>query len=159
MDKLEDLKFPAVKATVCPICERVSKSGIHAPGDICKNPVDDAGDGAFGPCPGVMETLREDGKPYQPSNGSEGQDFTESWCNQCEREREYRESEGEDWEKCCPILGASMANSVGDDDYPKEWIYKDGKPVCTAFVTEGRETHPIDDKTLPMFPEKEADVE
>lgn len=98
-----------------------------------------------------MGYIMKDGDSYQPSNGSEGQGFTESWCNQCEREREYRESECEDYKKACDILGASMRYSIKDPDYPKEWIYKDGKPVCTAFVTEGREVHPIDDKTLPLF--------
>jgi len=27
-----------------------------------------------------------------------------------------------------------MCYGVNEPQYPKEWIYKDGKPTCTAFV-------------------------
>jgi len=26
-----------------------------------------------------------------------------------------------------------MIYEIGDPQYPKQWIYKDGKPTCTSF--------------------------
>ena len=34
-------------------------------------------------------------KPYQPSNGSEGEGFQEAFCNHCERDRAFRETDYE----------------------------------------------------------------
>jgi len=74
----------------------------------------------------------------------------EAWCNQCERDRAYRESEG--CEPGCEILVNTMAYEVDDPRYPVQWVYgQDGKPRCTAFIPEG-ETIPFrDDKTIDMF--------
>lgn len=74
----------------------------------------------------------EDGKPYRPSNGTEGTSFVEGgWCNRCKADRAYRENEltalG------CDILARSLAFNVDDPGYPKEWVWKGGEPVCTAF--------------------------
>lgn len=99
----------------------------------------------------------KDGDPYQPSSGTEGIGFMEGFCVHCEREREYNESEGEDIDKACEILSATMRVDPGHPDYPKQWIYKDGKPVCTAYIAEGKEIPIVDDKTLPMFPEIEKE--
>ena len=93
----------------------------------------------------------KDGKSYQPSNGTEGMGFMENFCFHCEHERECNESEGVDVDKACEILSATMRVDSGHPNYPKEWIYKDGKPTCTAYIEEGKEIPYVDDKTLPMF--------
>lgn len=65
------------------------------------------------------------GKPYQPSNGTEGVAFTEIYCDNCRYETIERQ---------CSILTASLVNDIDDPDYPKQWIYnKKGYPTCTAF--------------------------
>jgi hypothetical protein len=96
------------------------------------------------------------GQKYQPSNGSEGEIFTSSWCGECARDLAM--SEGMPIEECddnqkCEILGRSFL-SIDDSQYPSEWQYgKDGQPRCTAFVFAG---HPIpvkDENTVDMFAE------
>ena len=70
-------------------------------------------------------------KLYRPSNGTEGMDFTERFCDQCVHEEKYqRTQEGED---ACVILSNSMRYEIDDPDYPKEWIYQNGRAVCTKF--------------------------
>lgn len=65
------------------------------------------------------------GKPYRPSNGTEGEMFYEQNCMRCTRETE---------DEPCVIFGMSMFNDIGDPDYPTEWKYdQDGRPQCTAF--------------------------
>lgn len=65
---------------------------------------------------------------YRPSNGSEGDSFMARWCfDGC---RKHTES------KPCRIMGRSLFNSINDPDYPKEWVYKDGVPICTAYTTQ-----------------------
>jgi hypothetical protein len=80
------------------------------------------------------------GKPYRPSNGTEGEIFMCGWCDRCERDRAYRNDEGDS----CPIVAAAFAYSIGEPGYPKEWVYAadGGGPVCTAFVEEGKPTGP-----------------
>lgn len=70
-------------------------------------------------------------KPYEPSNGTEGDGFRAEWCERCARDN---------WNEGtlrggCAILGASMIFSAGQQGYPKQWVYgSDGEPRCTAFV-------------------------
>jgi len=62
------------------------------------------------------------GKPYRPSNESEGEMFYGSYCDSCKR------AVG------CPIVCMAMAVDIDDEGYPKEWVYgDDGQPTCTAF--------------------------
>lgn len=61
----------------------------------------------------------EDGKPYRPCNGTEGDIFCTRWCKQCDRDDE---------EVYCGILTAALCGQ-----YPEEWLYQDNKPICTAF--------------------------
>ncbi|KKC25794.1 hypothetical protein WP12_12110 [Sphingomonas sp. SRS2] len=67
---------------------------------------------------------------YRPSNGSEGRDFMNRWCGVCERDRAFREGEGDS----CEIAAMTMAVSVDDPAYPREWR-QDGPngPRCTAY--------------------------
>ena len=72
------------------------------------------------------------GKPYRPSNGSEGEMFSDRYCDDCKRDAGFQETQDE--ALGCPIIAASMAFDVGDEGYPKEWIYgDDGQPTCTVF--------------------------
>lgn len=75
------------------------------------------------------------GKPYQPSNGTDGMCFTDAYCDRCESDALYRETDhGPDG---CQILAASMLYTIGEPEYPKEWKYgDDGYPTCTAFEAE-----------------------
>ena len=62
------------------------------------------------------------GKPYRPSNGTEGEMFMEMFCDRCSKL------------SCCRIVGLSMAVEKDDPEYPKEWVFdSEGCPTCTAF--------------------------
>lgn len=74
-----------------------------------------------------------EGKPYQPSNGSEGCWFTGKFCEQCIHEKYSHTMNDND--KSCDILPRTMCFSINDPEYPKEWIYDaENKPTCTAWV-------------------------
>lgn len=66
---------------------------------------------------------------YRPSNGTEGEIFMHQFCSRCERDR-YAS-------RPCSIIGRTMALSVNEKGYPKEWIRDAGQwpgnPRCTAF--------------------------
>lgn len=71
------------------------------------------------------------GKQWVPSNGSEGQDFVESWCMRCERDRAIREgvpaNECAD-DELCRILTSSFIGKV------VEWReLPDGSLTCIGF--------------------------
>lgn len=73
------------------------------------------------------------GKPYRPSNGTEGAIFMGMWCGHCERDRAFREDTGDS----CPIAADAMVFDVEDEAYPRQWRYDDnGVPECTGFVEE-----------------------
>lgn len=72
-----------------------------------------------------------DGKPYRPSNGTEGLVFMDSLCFKCRNDHAHQASGGE--EPGCRIIADSMCYSPGDPKYPTEWVWKDGQPTCTAF--------------------------
>ena len=78
-----------------------------------------------------MKNLRCKNKKYCPSNGTEGMEFMERFCLKCEKDAKYQETmSGEDG---CQILAKTMLYDINNPEYPKEWIYKNGKPICTAF--------------------------
>lgn len=60
---------------------------------------------------------------YRPNSGTEGMDFTANWCTRCKL----------DVNEDCDILAMTFAVSVEHPDYPSEWTYERGEPVCTAF--------------------------
>lgn len=87
-------------------------------------------------------------KKYRPSNHTEGEIFMSAWCYQCEREKQFRETD----EKPCAIVFASMVSEIEDENYPTEWNYDDNDaPQCTAFVPEGEEIPFRDELTVDMF--------
>lgn len=81
--------------------------------------------------PDLGEHAPQDGKPYRPSNGTEGCYFQEGWCQNCKRDQAFQESP--DTGEGCSIIANSMAYSPGDPRYPTQWIWQHGEPVCTEF--------------------------
>ena len=75
-----------------------------------------------------VSMLTEKPRPYQPSNGSEGEWFMTKYCYRCEH---YNERVG------CPIVNNTMLYDVRSAEYPREWVYQEDGPVCTAFVLKG----------------------
>jgi len=65
------------------------------------------------------------GKPYMPSNGTEGMNFIGSWCEECI----HQHPDPNKKPQCVDVLLKSI---IGEQ--PKEWIYDDeGYPKCTKF--------------------------
>jgi len=90
-------------------------------------------------------------KKYQPSSGTEGDMFIETFCDRCEHDREYRETESNP----CEILNNTLVFDVGDEQYPEEWTYdKGGHPICTKFLLEGTPIIPEGSVELPFEPEE-----
>lgn len=91
------------------------------------------------------------GKPYRPSNGTEGEMFQEGLCHRCARDPDTGGS-------MCEILLASMLFSIGDPGYPPEWVYdRTGRPTCTAFHDAASGEPPPEPRcgsTLDMFGEE-----
>ncbi len=77
----------------------------------------------------------EPGKPYRPSNGSEGRLFEDWFCAGCVWDHLAHMG---DLENGCEIFARALAFNVGDDWYPTEWVIaEDGYPTCTAFDPDG----------------------
>ncbi len=79
--------------------------------------------------PDLDKHAPQDGAPYRPSNGTEGEYFDEGWCANCKADKNFRDDNGEG----CPIIARALAYDVGDDGFPSEWQWQNGEPVCTAF--------------------------
>lgn len=86
---------------------------------------------------------------YRPSNGTEGADFIDYWCGNCERDRGFRENP--DSGTGCEIIASTMIYEIDHPYYPKEWCYVDGKPCCTAFIEEGGQIRKRCENTRDMF--------
>lgn len=61
-------------------------------------------------------------------------------------------------QKNCDIVLMAMLHSPGHPEYPKEWIYRDGKPTCTKFVkwdwdNDGNPDDPDNPKAPPPPPD------
>lgn len=73
------------------------------------------------------------GKPYQPSNGTEGSMFEEAFCEQCIHEKFIHTGNRKD--KKCQIYSNALVFEPKDKEYPKQWRWgADGYPECTAWV-------------------------
>ena len=73
------------------------------------------------------------GKPYQPSNGTEGMMFEAEFCDICLVDEKYRQTL--DGTYGCRILDFAMMREPTDKDYPNQWTHdKEGKPICTGFI-------------------------
>lgn len=82
---------------------------------------------------------------YQPASSVEYDNFCKRFCENCECDRKYRET----GHHGCDILGDALLYEIHAEQYPKEWTYKNLKPVCTAFKEVGRPYRC--DKTIDMF--------
>ena len=72
------------------------------------------------------------GESYRPSNGFEGDVFDGAFCSHCVHDWKFRETR--DGEDGCEILRGTLFLNVGDEGYPKEWVWDDeGWPICTKF--------------------------
>jgi hypothetical protein len=72
-------------------------------------------------------------KPYQPSNGSEGDWFTSKFCDRCKHNDDQVE-------RYCDILTRAYWCLPSEPAYPSEWITDDSGPRCTAFEPDGGES-------------------
>lgn len=99
--------------------------------------------GIYDPADAAEYFAKKAGKKFRPSNGTEGECFIDSWCGECAR----------DVDDDCPIVAATFAFDVGDDEYPAEWQYgTDGQPKCTAWVAlDDPIPTPRCDQTADMF--------
>lgn len=68
---------------------------------------------------------RSAGKPYRPSNGTEGMMFESAYCDRCIH---FVNDES------CDILIDALIYEINEPNYPKEWVYdSNGNPTCTKF--------------------------
>lgn len=68
-------------------------------------------------------------EPYRPANGTEGALFMCRFCDQCARDRAFRNGTGDS----CPIAAATLVYRIDDPEYPPEWRQDSSGPYCTAF--------------------------
>ena len=67
-------------------------------------------------------------KKYRPSCGTEGLMFFEKYCANCKHDSKEEEP--------CEIIMYTMFYDIDEPEYPKEWIYQDDKPTCTAHTPQ-----------------------
>lgn len=82
--------------------------------------------------------LANESKKYRPSNGAEGENFQELWCNLCSKDKEFRDHLAANKVGAvpsgCEILAATLCFNADQEEYPAEWTYTEkGQPCCTAF--------------------------
>lgn len=67
-------------------------------------------------------------RPYQPSNGTEGDIFMGQFCYRC-----VKFPHSPDAKNQCMIVLRTMAHNVTDPEYPIQWQHGPDGPTCTAF--------------------------
>lgn len=72
----------------------------------------------------------ENTRPYQPSNGTEGDIFMGKFCSNCSKHPISRDAKNQ-----CMILLKSFAYSISDKDYPKQWVQDNNGARCTSFIS------------------------
>ena len=66
------------------------------------------------------------GKPYMPSNGTEGMGFTAAFCDTCI----HQHPDPDKKPQCDDVLCEALCGNQ-----PKEWVYNStGNPTCTKYV-------------------------
>lgn len=93
----------------------------------------DAGDGLDLFTDDFAEVMKKRaGKPYRPSNGTEGDMFQVLFCGRCTKDSYDPETGGGE---LCPIIGDTMCCDVDSPEYPKAWVISErGQPVCKEFA-------------------------
>ena len=90
---------------------------------------------------------------YQPSNGSEGDYFTDKYCMNC-----LHCDPDPKGSKQCEILMRTLIYHVSDPEYPNEWCYDENdKPQCTSWQkwdweNDGDPDDPDNPKAPPLPP-------
>lgn len=84
--------------------------------------------------PAFIELDVEDGTKYCPSNGTEGDIFMSHFCFKCIRHPISSEAKTQ-----CRILMKSFFHKIHEKEYPKQWRYKNGRPLCTSFKSREEE--------------------
>ena len=75
------------------------------------------------------------GKPYRPSNSTEGEMFMERWCSGCIKKS-----------------GCSILNNALVGKQSRSWRYDDnGVPECTSFQDQRKRTNYRCRKTEDLF--------
>ena len=95
-------------------------------------------------------------KPYIPSNGTEGLEFTSKFCECCQH---WQEGPEPDCPIGCPIANATLFSSPGDVYYPSQWVQNDdGKNArCLAHFPKAKRK--IVETTEPLSPEQKEWLE
>jgi hypothetical protein len=71
-------------------------------------------------------------KKYRPSNGTEGDQFINRFCDHCAYEKFIHTSNSNDLK--CEILSKSLLYNINEAEYPEEWQYNSrNKPICTQY--------------------------
>ena len=84
------------------------------------------------------------GDLYRPTNGDEGLAFDTMFCDYCQKDIVWRETQRDG--SGCPIIVAALC-----DQDPPEWIYgPDGQPCCTVFAEIGA-PEPPDPRQLELI--------
>lgn len=72
----------------------------------------------------------KDHRLYRPSNGTEGEGFTSSYCDNCIHQNPDPEAG-----KNCEILLSTLCYSPNEKEYPTQWHYDAlGHPTCSDHV-------------------------
>lgn len=97
-----------------------------------------------------------EGKYFMPSNGTEGDVFTQAFCMNC-----INCDPNPDGKKQCDIWARSMLHWMEPNhpEYPKEWVFNpEGWPVCTSWQkwdwnNDGDPDDPDNPKAPPPTPD------
>lgn len=72
------------------------------------------------------------GKPYRPSNGTEGDIWESNYCHKCAHEK-YAHTMDDDDRKC-EIYSNMLIYNINETEYPKEIKYNaEGMPHCANW--------------------------
>lgn len=96
------------------------------------------------------------GKQYQPSNGTEGEMFFESWCTKCKRDKHMNgTSSGDALGNPDPDDFCRHLNESFHGDGTPEWVFgADGWPMCKQFLPMDAPDDVVrDELTIDMFAE------
>lgn len=98
-------------------------------------------------------------KPFEPLSSDHLYFFTNQFCDQCEKDRVYQETDNPDGQ--CKIYNQFLMAVNKIQEYPQEIIcdLNDKNARCVKFQAYTEKDHPkeqqyIDDKTLDLFERK-----
>ena len=95
--------------------------------------------------------MMKDGEKFRASNGSDLESFMSFNCEDCERDKAWRDTQADG--VGCRILAKGI-RCERPEESPEEWIWKNKEPYCLAYVRPGEIVLEVDDLTLPLFLEE-----